>query len=171
LSGVNPNAYLVGGGIASLACAAFLVRDGGIPGRTIRIIEQTGQLGGSLDAQGSPELGYVMRGGRMFDLEAYTCTYDLLSFIPSPSDPDISVKDEIFEFNRRIRTDARCRLLEKGHKLDVTSPGFSWRDRLDLIKLLLRSEDSLGARRIQDCFAPAFFRTNFWFLWCTTFAF
>jgi myosin-crossreactive antigen len=30
---MNPNPYLVRGGIASLACAAYLIRDGGIPGR------------------------------------------------------------------------------------------------------------------------------------------
>ena len=112
-----------------------------------------------------------MRGGRMLDLEAYTCTYDLLSFIPSLSEPGLTVKDEIFDFNERIKTHARCRLVEAGHKLDVTSPGFRWRDRRDLIKLLFRSEDSLGICRIEDCFALAFFRTNFWFLWCTTFAF
>jgi oleate hydratase len=168
---VNPSAYLVGGGIASLACAAYLIRDGGIPGRNIRILEESGLLGGSLDARGSPERGYVMRGGRMLDLEAYTCTYDLLSFIPSLSEPDVTVKDEIFDFNKKIKTQAKCRLLEKGHKLDVTSPGFRRRDRLDLITLLFRSEDSLGTLRIQDWFTPAFFQTNFWFLWCTTFAF
>ena len=54
---MNPSAYLVGGGIASLACAAYLIRDGGIPGRKIRIFEESGLLGGSLDAQGSPERG------------------------------------------------------------------------------------------------------------------
>jgi oleate hydratase len=168
---MNPNAYIVGGGIASLACAAYLIRDGGISGRNIRILEESGLLGGSLDARGSPERGYIMRGGRMLDLEAYTCTYDLLSFIPSLSEPGVTVKEEIFEFNRRIKTNARSRLVERGHKLDVTSPGFSWKDRLDLIELLFRPEGSLGARRIDDCFAPAFFRTNFWLLWCTTFAF
>ena len=168
---MNPNAYLVGGGIASLACAAYLIRDGRIPGRSIRIFEESGLLGGSLDAQGSPERGYIMRGGRMLDLGAYTCTYDLLSFIPSLSEPGVTVKEEIFDFNRRIKTLAKCRLLENGHKVDVTSPGFGWRDRLDLIKLLLRPEDSLGTGRIEDCFAPALFRTNFWFLWCTTFGF
>jgi oleate hydratase len=168
---VNPNAYLVGGGIASLACAAYLITNGGIPGRNIRILEESGMVGGSLDARGSPERGYIMRGGRMLDREAYTCTYDLLSFIPSLSEPGVTVKEEIFEFNRRIKTHARCRLVEKGHKLDVTSPGFTRRDRLDLIKLLFRSEDSLGTHRIEDCFAPDFFQTNFWFLWCTTFAF
>ena len=32
--------YLIGGGIASLAAAAFLIRDGDIPGRNIVILEQ-----------------------------------------------------------------------------------------------------------------------------------
>src|SRR5262245_66077709 len=94
--GANSRCYLVGGGIASLACAAYLIRDGGIPGRKIRILEESALLGGSLDARGSPERGYVMRGGRMLDLEAYTCTYDLLSSIPSMAEPGITVKDEVF---------------------------------------------------------------------------
>ena len=58
-------AYLVGGGIASLAAAAFLIRDGDIPGHRITIFEETDKLGGSLDASGSPQAGYVLRGGRM----------------------------------------------------------------------------------------------------------
>jgi oleate hydratase len=32
--------YLVGGGIASLAAAAFLIRDGDVPGQNITILEQ-----------------------------------------------------------------------------------------------------------------------------------
>ena len=32
-------AYLVGGGIGSLAAAAFMIRDGGVPGRNITIYE------------------------------------------------------------------------------------------------------------------------------------
>jgi len=47
--------YLVGGGIASLAAAAFLIRDGDIPGQNITILEQLDRLGGSLDGAGSPE--------------------------------------------------------------------------------------------------------------------
>jgi oleate hydratase len=85
-----------------------------------------------------------MRGGRKLDLEAYTYTYDLLSFVPSLAGAGRTVKDAVFDFNRRIKTHARCRPVEKGRKLDVSSPGFRWRDRLDLIKLPFRSEDSLG---------------------------
>ena len=33
------------------------------------------------------------------------------------------------------------------------------------------SEESLGAKQIQDMFAPSFFETNFWYMWATTFAF
>ena len=35
-------AYLVGGGIASLASAAYLIRDGSIPGENTYILEETG---------------------------------------------------------------------------------------------------------------------------------
>ena len=41
--------YLIGGGIASLAAAAFLIRDTDTPGRNIVILEQLDRLGGSLD--------------------------------------------------------------------------------------------------------------------------
>jgi protoporphyrinogen oxidase len=45
--------YLVGAGIASLAAAAFLIRDGDVPGHNITILEESERIGGSLDA-GSP---------------------------------------------------------------------------------------------------------------------
>jgi oleate hydratase len=74
--------YLVGGGIASLAAAVFLIRDGSIPGHTITIIEESSRIGGSLDATGNPDDGYVMRGGRMIESK-YLCTFDLFSSIPT----------------------------------------------------------------------------------------
>ena len=79
-------AYLVGSGIASLSAAAFLIREGGFAGRDIVVLEEQDREGGSLDAAGSPETGYTMRGGRMFELH-FACTYDLLSSIPSLDDP------------------------------------------------------------------------------------
>ncbi len=164
-------AYLVGGGIASLACAAFLIRDGHFPGSKIHLFEESDKTGGSLDAQGSPKDGYIHRGGRMFDEEAYTCTYDLLSSIPALGDPSISIKDEMDAFNRRVKTSAHARLVENGEKIDASSPGFSASDRFDLIKLMGLPEAIIGRRRITDYFAPSFFETNFWFEWCTTFAF
>lgn len=60
-----PDVYLVGGGIASLAAAVYLIRDGRIPGMNIHVLEEA-RIGGSLDASGSPEQGYSMRGTRMY---------------------------------------------------------------------------------------------------------
>ena len=164
-------AYLVGGGIASLASAAYLIRDGGVPGANITIFEEGGVPGGSLDGAGAAGHDYVVRGGRMFTEEAYTCTFDLLSFIPSLTAPGRSVKDEIYEFNARVKTESHARLVRRGEKLDASALGLSNRDRLDLIAVMAESEDALGAKRIEDVFAAAFFKTNFWLMWCTTFAF
>ena len=47
--------YLIGGGIASLAAAAFFVRDGDVRGQDITIFEESGKFGGSLDAAGGAE--------------------------------------------------------------------------------------------------------------------
>ena len=55
--------YLVGGGVASLAAAAFLIRDASFPGEHIHILEQLPVLGGSLDGARSPSHhGYASRG-------------------------------------------------------------------------------------------------------------
>jgi oleate hydratase len=167
----DTKAYLVGGGIAALASAAYLIRDGGLPGPNISILEQTSLLGGSLDGAGSPDHGYVIRGGRMFTYEAYTCTFDLLSFVPSLTDPARTVSDEIHAFNNRHIPESHARLVRGGAKVDVSTLGFSNQDRLDLIGLMAASETSLGAKRIEDVFAPSFFQTNFWYMWVTTFAF
>lgn len=165
------NAHLIGGGIASLASAAYLIKDGGLPGRNICIYEETGVVGGSLDGEGSPEHNYVIRGGRMFTEEAYTCMFDLLSFIPSLTAPGKFVKDEIYEFNARVKSHSNSRLVKDGRKIDASAMGLSNKDRLDLVAIMATSEESLGARRIEDIFAPSFFKTNFWYMWCTTFAF
>jgi oleate hydratase len=52
--------YFVGSGIASLAGAAFLIRDCGVDGRDIVVLEEQLDFGGALDAHGSAETGYFM---------------------------------------------------------------------------------------------------------------
>ena len=167
----NIHAYFVGGGIASLAGAVFLVRDGRVPGEDIHVFEESDLLGGSLDAQGTAENGYFIRGGRMLDECAHTCTYDLLSAIPSPTQPDKTLKDEVIEFNRTFQYHSKCRLIENGRKVDTSSLGLSWRDRFTLGMLCLTPEAFIGTRRIQDYFRPSFFQSNFWYMWCTIFSF
>lgn len=165
-------AYLVGGGIGSLAAAAFLIRDGGLPGANITILEAGALMGGSLDGSGDAEHGYSMRGGRMLTTDNYECTWALFKSIPSLNQPGQSVFDETMAFNAQHVSHAMARLVDKRRaKVPVSSMGFSMQDRLELLKLSHADEADLGASRITDHLSPAFFETAFWFMWSTTFAF
>ncbi len=161
--------HLVGGGIAGLASAAYLLRDGHVPGQDIRILESS-RVGGSLDAAGSAERGYSMRGSRMFG-PAYVLTYELLDGIPSLDDPDKSVAQDIFEFWQSTPWYDRARLVEGGKIVDASAWGLRNVDRADLVKLMLGTEASLDAKRIDECLAAEFFESCFWALWCSMFGF
>ncbi len=168
-AGRDIKVYLVGGGIASLATAAFLIRDGHVPGRNITILEESDRLGGSLDGAGSPETGYVVRGGRMLEIK-YQCTYDLFSSIPT-LDERQTVTQEIFDWNQVIKTGSKSRLVRAGCKLDSPRFGLGEKHILTLERLAIEPEALLGASAIEDHFDASFFETNFWLMWCTTFAF
>ncbi|PTT87498.1 oleate hydratase [Pelomonas sp. HMWF004] len=165
-------AYFVGGGIASMAGAAFLIRDGGMPGVNISILEAGPAMGGSLDGAGDAERGYSMRGGRMLTLDNYECTWALFKTIPSLAQPGRSVFEETLEFNEKHVSHAMARLVDSRRaKVPVSSMGFSMHDRQELLSLANASEPDLGASRITDHLSPAFFETEFWLMWATTFAF
>jgi len=55
--------------------------------------------------------------------------------------------------------------------MDVDTMGFSARDRLQLFALIEANEDKMGNTTITEWFSPEFFKTKFWFMWATTFAF
>src|SRR5450631_237356 len=97
----NRKAYLIGGGIGSMAAAAFMIRDGDFPGENITILEASSLLGGSLDGAGDPSSGYSLRGGRMLTSDNYECTWDLFKSIPSLTRAGQSVFDETMAFNEQ----------------------------------------------------------------------
>ena len=165
-------AYLLGGGIGSLSAAAFMIRDGNLPGGNISILEAAPIMGGSLDGGGEPGVGYSLRGGRMMTTDNYECTWDLYKSIPSLNNEGKTVFDETVEFNEKHPANSMARLVDRRRaKVPVTSMGFSMQDRLELLKLSNASEDELGASCITDWLSPGFFETDFWYMWATTFAF
>ena len=161
--------YLVGGGIASLAAAAFMIRDGDVAGCNITILEETGQIGGSLDAAGTPADGYTMRGGRMLESK-YLCTYDLFASIPT-LDESQTVTEEIFAWNETMKTSSKSRLVRDGYRQTAPKLELSERHILTIERLALEPEAMLGRTSIEDQFDETFFETGFWLMWCTTFAF
>lgn len=169
---IQRKAYLVGGGIGSLAAAAFMIRDGAFPGENIIIYETLPLLGGSLDASGNPDQGYSLRGGRMLTTDNYECTWDLFKSIPSLVTPTETVYAETIEFNEKTKARSQARLVDHNRAiLDVTSMGFTMKDRMELFTLTEASEEKLGTSAITDWLSPSFFTNNFWFMWQTTFAF
>lgn len=165
-------AYLIGGGIASLAAAAYLIRDGHWDGRHIFIFDESSRFGGSLDAQDLEHSdGYVMRGIRMFEEQTFTSTLDLMSFIPSLARPDKTIYDEFVEYNRRHSINSKSRLIKNAKPIDPRPLGLNAGDRLRLAQLLFTEEKYLDGKSIRDHFSGSFFQSRFWLEFSTVYSF
>ena len=92
-------AWFVGAGLASLAGAAFLIRDGQMAGERITVLEELSLPGGALDGIKEPEKGFVIRGGREME-DHFECLWDLYRSVPSLEVDGASVLDEFAWLNR-----------------------------------------------------------------------
>ena len=101
--------YFIGGGLASLAGAAYLIRDCHMEGKRIHILEGMSVLGGSNDGAGDVNNGFVCRGGRMLNEETYENFWELFKDIPSLDMPNKSVTEEILNFDHLHPTYAQAR--------------------------------------------------------------
>jgi len=105
------------------------------------------------------------------------CLYDLLSIVPSLTDPTITLKQEIEDFNARPshKTYANSRLVatEEGEPqiMEAKDLGLRESDKLAVIKIFRTPEKKLNDLKVTDCFEEAFFRTSFWLMWATMFLF
>lgn len=167
----NKKAYLIGGGIASLAAAEYLIRDGHFDGKNITILEQDSNSGGAMDGAGNAEDGYIARGGREME-EHYECMWDLFSKIPSIEEPDRTVLDEFKELNDKDPNFSNCRIIaNRGEKLDFSSLGLAAHHVKQLTKLFLATEESLGKATVEQFFEPSMLETDFYLYWRSMFAF
>ena len=66
-------AYLIGGGIASLAAAAHLIQDAHVPANQIHILEALPVAVGLMDGAGNAKTGCILRGGRMLNFSYLYC--------------------------------------------------------------------------------------------------
>ncbi len=164
-------AYIVGGGIAGLSAAAFLVRDGQMPGDNITVYDSLPVFGGSMDACGNPETGYISRGER--ELEPYMeCLWDLFGSIPSIYEEGRTVLDETRECNKNFEIDSKHRLWEKGFvPHDETTFGVSKEVQEQFIQMMMTDEKELEDVTIAQWFSPDFFESQLWYYWCAMLAF
>jgi oleate hydratase len=154
---MNPTSksYLIGGGIGSMAAAAFMIRDGGVPGESIHILEAGPLMGGSLDGAGDAQRGYSMRGGRMLTTDNYECTWDLFKTIPSLTAPGVSVFEETVAFNEKHLPNSMARLVDcRRAKVPVTSMGFSMKNRWARVPSPTTSRPGSSRRSSGTCGLP-----------------
>ena len=100
----------------------------------------------------------------------YVCTFDLFASIPT-LDEKRTVSEEIVHWNETMKTSSKSRLMRAGTR--QTAPAFGLRERhiVTIERLVLEPEALLGRTTIAEQFDESFFATDFWFMWCTTFAF
>jgi len=166
------SAYLVGSGLASLAAACFLIRDGQMQGGRIHILEEQKLPGGSCDGIKDPNRGYIMRGGREME-NHFECLWDLFRSIPSLETEDASVLDEFYWLNKQDPNYSLCRATVNRGEDAHTDNKFTLSDKasMEIVKLFMTPDEDLYDKTINDVFDDAFYQSNFWLYWQTMFAF
>lgn len=190
---MSQKAYMIGTGVGNLAAALYLIRDGHWKGDQITMfgLETHGANDGAKvseyeDEYSNQELsnnaGYMAKGGRMLNEETYENLWDLMSYVPSLDHPGKSVTEEILEFDHAHPTHDVARLMDsngirnRGDKDDYSHMQFNNLDRYWLTRLMMlpeSKEEELNDITIEQWFrkTPHMFKTNFWYMWETTFAF
>ncbi|WP_380282384.1 oleate hydratase [Kitasatospora purpeofusca] len=166
------SAWFVGSGLASLAGAAFLVRDAQVPGERITVLERLRLPGGALDGIKEPEKGFVVRGGRELE-DHMECLWDLFRSVPSLEVEGASVLDEFYWLNKDDPNFSLQRVTEQRGRDARTDGLFALNDRAqkDLVRIFLATREELEGKRIDEVFSRDFLDSNFWLYWRTMFAF
>ncbi|QCB47900.1 oleate hydratase [Hydrogenophaga sp. PAMC20947] len=165
-------AWFVGSGLAALAGAAFLIRDGQMPGNRITLLEQQQLPGGALDGIKEPNKGFVIRGGREMESN-FECLWDLYRSIPSLEIDGASVLDEFYWLNKDDpnaslqRATVHCG--EDAHTDGLFT--LSEQAQKEIVHLFLATRQEMENKRINEVFGQAFLDSNFWLYWRTMFAF
>lgn len=164
-------AWFVGSGLASLSGAAFLIRDGQLPGSKITILEELKLPGGALDGIKAPKKGFVIRGGREME-NHFECLWDLYRTIPS-MEVEGSVLDEFYWLNKDDPNFSLERATLNRGESAQTKDLFTLNDKAqkDITHIFLATREEMEGKRINEVFSKDFFDSNFWMYWRTMFAF
>ncbi|MCP9332975.1 oleate hydratase [Lentilactobacillus hilgardii] len=183
-------AIMIGAGLANMAAAVYLIQEGHWNGNQITFysLDDHGSNDGSAANDAADEYwnknhplentkGFVARGGRMLNYRTYVDLMDLLSRVPSATEPGMTAAEDTRDFDAHHRTFDKARLMEGGKGiLNAGKLGLNNKDRLKLTELILMpdsKEEKLDNVTIADYFQddPHMFETHFWYMWETTFAF
>jgi oleate hydratase len=166
------SAYIIGSGLAGLAAACFLVRDGQMKGSRVHVLEEMKIAGGACDGINDPQKGFVIRGGREME-NHFECLWDLFHSIPSLETKGASVLDEFYWLNKHDPNYSLMRATENRGQDAHTDGKFGLSDKgcMEIVKLFMTKDEDLYDKTIEDIFDDEVFNSNFWLYWRTMFAF
>ncbi|WEV53231.1 oleate hydratase [Bifidobacterium sp. ESL0798] len=187
---IKHKAIMIGAGLANMASAVYLIQEGKWNGSAITFyaVDDHGANDGSAATEQAADYwnrehplentqGFLARGGRMLNYRTYVDLLDVMSRVPSATEPGMNAAEDTKDFDSKHPTFDKARLLRRGEGIvDGHKLGMNNLDRLMLTKLVLmpeKDEEKLDNVTIADYFKddPHMFTTNFWYMWETTFAF
>ena len=150
-------AYIVGGGVAGLAAAVFLIDDCYVPGGNVTIYDQLPIMGGSMDAAKIGDGQYTCRGER--ELEPYMeCFWYLGNKIPSLYTPGRTITEETVDVNKADRVYAHSRILHDQGEVWQGIHDFSMSEKLaqKLMAMMAMPEEQMNGLTIEEYFGDTF---------------
>lgn len=170
----NRKAYIVGGGIAGLASAVFLIDDGYMPGNNVTIFEKLPDVGGSMDATKNKQ-GYVCRGER--ELEPYMeCLWYLCNKIPSLDTPGRTIMEETVDVNKAHKIYSNARVLYHQGQIyeQIKDFGMSKELTAKMLEMMKAPEESIEDVTIDEFFgdtAQELYHSSMWICFHSMLAF
>src|SRR5215813_6431948 len=151
------SAYIVGAGLAGLAAAAFLVRDGQMDGRRIKIFEAAKLPGGAMDGIKHSATGYRIRGDRELE-DHMECLWDLMRSIPSIEVEGASVLDEFYWLNKEDPTyTLRRATWNRGEPIPMADKmTMSPRAQREMATLFITPDEDLYDKKVSDVVGQEF---------------
>lgn len=170
----SKKAHIIGGGIAGLASAVFLIHDGYMDGKNITIYEELSDVGGSMDGA-TNQKGYTSRGERELEPNM-ECLWYLCSIIPSLTEPGRTVLEETVEANREYKIYSNRRVLYKQGKNYEKISDFKMSPKLQakMIEMMTVPEEEVENVSIEEFFgdtAEELYQSSMWICFHSMLAF
>lgn len=153
----NRKAHIIGGGVAGLASAVFLIDDCYVPGENVTIYDQLPVMGGSMDGAKIGEGKYICRGER--ELEPYMeCFWYLGNKIPSLYTPGRTITEETVDANKEDRIYAHARILHQQGKVWEEVHDFRMSKKLAarMQQMIAMPEEQMDGMTIEEFFGDTF---------------
>lgn len=165
------NAWILGSSLASLASAVHLISDAKVPASQIHILESRSAPGDGITSTGDPVNGYDHRPGCLPKFSDGGME-KLLALVPSAASSGSTVLKDVENFYHEVCRDVPIThvLIQGDHgpkRIETRRLDLALRDRMKLTMLLLRSEESLTRKRINQLFNERFFDSRFWTVFST----